>query len=358
MIAAAMTRPNEACPCGSGKKYKRCCERTRGHEASGQAAGGARSASAPPALWRQVVSYSHQERLLHNFQAAWKLFWDARLHVLAVDRIPRAWLDRFTQWYVLDYRVSEMRRTPLQLFTQAAQHTLTSTDRGLIEQWAGSRLSVFLIRPGAPRPLHDVLSDRSLAAGLPDGVPQGLALGRCLEWGGLRLAPGWDLFHRADVGTIKTWIERQLGVYAETYPAARLSDFLKERGYLLNHMWLDLEGVEIAPSLARQSETGMPTPTEAGRRIAAALRTQVVTGSLHDFYVAWLDSPQEAWQGLSARQMQAEPDGRPYVEAALQAIAALEQERAELGLPAFDVDRLRTELEAPRRSRGGVLLPS
>ena len=125
-----MARPgrNDPCPCGSGRKYKRCC---LGHEAEHDAYGGALERSVLPLL----------AELARFAEAAWR----QPLEAVARTAFPfwRRALDdamaaRVVDYLIFDHRHERFGRTALDQFILERSYRLDDRSRALLTSWQGS----------------------------------------------------------------------------------------------------------------------------------------------------------------------------------------------------------------------------
>ena len=144
---------NDPCPCGSGKKYKRCClDRDR----SGPATTREERASALSRLTQFA-----EERLGLEEDVAYEEFygrWEDR-----VDELDDDWTQlsdaAFDMWFLFDYRMDAGGRV-VDLFL-AGDPPLGAGERAYLEQLRGTAMRLYEIvdlSPGASVDLRDVLT--------------------------------------------------------------------------------------------------------------------------------------------------------------------------------------------------------
>lgn len=348
---------NDPCPCGSGKKYKHChwhidqqIQRQNLHlERAWQSLG------------QRIWQFGVQERLVAEFASAWDLYWDNRIPLPAMSALGLFERSRFLDWYVFDYRTSSRKRVA-ELFVDVRQAGLSPLERDLIRDWVKTHVSVYDVTDVVDdrMELQDVFTDEVRSAdkiGEDRSLLQGsLLMGRLLPVGGsLRFAPG-VMPLLPDAGeALREFVQPRFEAWQQARYGADWNDFLNEAGYLLNHFLIqDLEPVE-APYLMQPEAGGL----EAARSIARRMQGQIITTALDLHYERWLDQPVPEWNGKTPREMVETPDGTEMVQTLLDMLEEIEQERAESGQPAYDVDLLRRKLglTGEVRTEGGIILP-
>lgn len=349
---------NDPCPCGSGKKYKHCHWRIdqqiqREH---------LQLERAWQTLNRRVQEFSFQNTFLVDYVSAWERFWDDRVPVEAVSELGPVELERFMEWYLYDYRTDRRGRARIaELFLEAERDELSELEQDLVRDWTKTHFSVY--QDASPdleeAAVRDVFTDEvhALDAESVGMVPPAMtvAMARLLPVGGsLRMAPGFTYFPANDQTELQSFIEPRFKAWQEARYGADWDDFLSEAGYLLNHFLIrNMEPIE-APVEESELE-----PKQAARAIARRMQSEIITTSVNLHYERWLDKPVPEWGNKTPREMADCPEDREYVEALLDLLDDVEEDRAESGQPSLDVDLLRNKLGLGTdvRTPGGIILP-
>ena len=235
---------NDPCPCGSGKKYKKCCL------AKDQAA------SVPPKSHHDRcvgILDSLHDRMMHFAEkdGYFKELKPAQLHYLAyIDPQGPAELDEnesvaFTEWFFHDYVMPEEGRTIAQLYL-ASQPTLPAEEMQVLRQYQDSYISVYRvgdIQPGQGFQAKDLfseekffISDETLSRRAKPGY---IIITRLTEvMGEYHASPSVGLCEGKVWPTLERKIESALSEFQDESPRADLRRFLKERGFILNSLLL------------------------------------------------------------------------------------------------------------------------
>ncbi|MFQ5594033.1 MAG: SEC-C metal-binding domain-containing protein [Anaerolineae bacterium] len=348
---------NDPCPCGSGKKYKRCHWRID-QQIQRQ---NLQLERAWETLGQRIWQFGVQGRLVTEFASAWDLYWDNRIPLPAMSALGLLERSRFLDWYVFDYRTSTRQRVA-EAFVIVQGAELSPLEQDLIHDWVKTHVSVYDVTGSADDrlDLQDVFTDEVRSAD-PIGEDQSmltdsLLMGRLLPVGGsLRFAPG-VMPLLPDAGeALREFVQPRFEAWQQARYGADWTDFLNEAGYLLNHFLIqDLEPIE-APALDQPEMD----PAEAARAIARRMQGQIITTALDLHYERWLDEPMPEWNDKTPREMVETPDGAEMVQMLLDMLEEIEQERAESGQPAYDMDLLRRKLglTGEVRTEGGIVLP-
>lgn len=233
---------NDPCPCGSGKKYKQCCmERDR--IAQIERVQWQRSYEA---LFDQLFLFSRGPAFEVDILSAFNLFWNGSYHMRAVRAIGRRDLLRFFDWYVLDYRTWQSKRTILAEFLAQIGSQFAETERKMLDDWQQSVMSLFCVqeaKAGTFLVLRDLILggdyrvDEVLWSRM--ATPGDLLVGHILPVpGGARLSPSPTLLPSAMQDELMQFITAAWQGYQEAHYQATQRDFLRESGHLFNHFLL------------------------------------------------------------------------------------------------------------------------
>lgn len=319
---------NEPCPCGSGLKYKRCCE--LGFTTEDELA-------VSRALSRVMIESPPREldTLERRFFGPIGRYGASRNDLL-----------RYTQWLYFDARASDGTRfadtilstCPLKRGERSFLHMMRDTAMRLYQP-------VSLSRPLAR--LRDLLSGEEVsvnAAGLPTTFNRTkLLLARVIP----RSTAGWPELADACVefpgsarDELLTALRTGMDAFRAANPRAPASDADKLAPVILREKWAQMSNWSGAP----------PDGQEAALRREAELRLQ-------SQYVGWLDSPSDLLGGQSPRAAAADASQRPRVVELLRELDQKYEHALVTDAPAFEPSLfweelgLREEREGPREQR-------
>jgi len=130
---------NDPCPCGSGKKYKKCCllkDEARRSEKT----------SATPSeieLRDQLVSFSSKERYKEDFENAYHLYWRRPLkEPLMLGEKEEVDFAFFLDWFVHDF-ILKSGMTIVEEFYKEKKQKLSQEEHSLLNYEMASYLSVY-----------------------------------------------------------------------------------------------------------------------------------------------------------------------------------------------------------------------
>ena len=134
---------NDPCPCGSGRKFKKCCLNK-----SGAASQSYRSGERDSAL-AKLMRFSARTEFKGAHEAALKLFWGDRLlegpdeelkEVVGLEQVEIA----YNSWFSFDFDLGDGRR-PIDVFLQREGEKLSSGERNYLDRMPGSHLRLYEI---------------------------------------------------------------------------------------------------------------------------------------------------------------------------------------------------------------------
>ena len=151
---------NDPCPCGSGRKFKKCCLGKDGAAARPFTSGDRNSA-----LTRLSRFAAHPE-FRGEHEAARRAFWDDRLEGQPEDRVEELLaLEQceyaYVMWFVFD-RALERGRTLADLFLEREATTLTAGEREYLARMRPAHLRLYEVvevRPDEGLGLVDLWTD-------------------------------------------------------------------------------------------------------------------------------------------------------------------------------------------------------
>lgn len=333
---------NDPCPCGSGKKYKHCCMRKDQTAQRNTVRLRRAKDTLPQKLWR----FATQRRFAADLTAGYSLFWNNRYQMDDLQYMEPQLRWRFIDWYIHDFRTSESRETPAELFAGEHGADLQPGEREILDAHIDSVLSVY-----------EVVEE-------PDQATGYLQLEDMVQGGGgpMQRLPSFDL-HEGDIfwsrlisiqgvyvpvsislllsPEVFDGLEAILDYHFERYQAvhyqATRRTFLKDSGYLFNHYFMNALREEV-PTKRRVSDE------EVAHDAAKQLEEQIIVGSMEQHYERWLDTPIPAWEDKSPRELAKTAEGRQRVLLVLSEVEQIEERKRITGQPHYDVERLKERL--------------
>lgn len=142
---------NHPCPCGSGKKYKKCCLlKESGPVPAPAAEPGPRKPPAPDPVFRRLREslsrYAEREISRKDFLRATGIFWNIEPQepLMLPERASRD-EGQFHDWFINDYRTAD-GKTILERFCDRRLGTLSAEEKRLAESLLKSCLSIYEVR--------------------------------------------------------------------------------------------------------------------------------------------------------------------------------------------------------------------
>ncbi len=138
-----MTSRNDPCPCGSGRKYKRCCL-GKERSAPAPAPGPAYTAAERERALEKLMRFAVREEFLDDHTVAFALFWgvldDKRDEALArvIDESRGAYL----MWFAVDMNLED-GKTVLDLFLDRHMRTLSPGAAEFLRRLGDSHLRAY-----------------------------------------------------------------------------------------------------------------------------------------------------------------------------------------------------------------------
>lgn len=232
---------NDPCPCGSGKKYKKCC-----------------MVESVPMLGREdVVKKRHTQLLVqfgethhkHSLKKAFERFWgDFSMH----DSIPsihhQSVMINFMEWFVHDRVMDEgSGKTLIDIYIEKTK-LLGADDLSILKRMKDAVISLYEVREHYP---DEGFLLKDLIQGEVYTVSEKMATRSLMKWdifaarlllldGKYVIAGSLYPFQIEEKIELVGDIMKAFAAYIVDYPGSSLKDFLKaEAGSLFNHMWCD-----------------------------------------------------------------------------------------------------------------------
>lgn len=116
---------NEPCPCGSGKKYKKCCMQTQEIKEN-----------AERSLREKILEFSREPLFKADFEEAKKIFLEGREPDEGDSVI-------FVDWFIHDYRLKDYGKRIIELFYLEKNPYLAPMEKEILEGWQDTALRVY-----------------------------------------------------------------------------------------------------------------------------------------------------------------------------------------------------------------------
>ena len=116
---------NEPCPCGSGKKYKKCCMKTQEIKEN-----------AERKLREKILEFSREPLFKAEFEEARKVFLEGR-EPDEGDEVM------FIDWFIHDYRLKDYGKSIIELFYIEKNPFLAPVEKEILEGWQDTALRVY-----------------------------------------------------------------------------------------------------------------------------------------------------------------------------------------------------------------------
>lgn len=116
---------NEPCPCGSGKKYKKCCMQKQEIEEN-----------AERSLREMILEFSREPVFKTDLEDAKKIFLEGR-------EPDDAFMVMFVDWFIHDYRLKDHGKTIIELFYLEKHPNLAHIEKEILKGWQNTDLRVY-----------------------------------------------------------------------------------------------------------------------------------------------------------------------------------------------------------------------
>jgi len=121
---------NDSCPCGSGKKYKKCCLDKDQTENVSPSIRRERSLREPvDTLRRKIVKFMEREEFRQYVIPAAKLYWRTLEEDLEPEPINETEVLSFNEWFIHDYILPDHGKPLITVFLES-NPSLGMTSRG------------------------------------------------------------------------------------------------------------------------------------------------------------------------------------------------------------------------------------
>ncbi len=228
---------NEPCPCGSGKKYKKCCM-LKDNVVDIAAF---RAERAEENLRGEILKFAtggrFSDEMVEAFQAYKGGGIDASLLMMNQDQMENI---RFLDWFIHEHSHSEENKSIIRMFDERRSKSLDEDQRKLLEEWKASRLGAFEVESaeGGVLKLADIFAEESYSIedqSACDEVEKGMiVVARVTSSHGKRKLAGAPILLSAESKQkLIDSISADFDKHKEDNPDAELAGFASENTHLL-----------------------------------------------------------------------------------------------------------------------------
>ncbi|GAB4336569.1 MAG: hypothetical protein Kow0099_09550 [Candidatus Abyssubacteria bacterium] len=227
---------NEPCPCGSGKKYKKCCM----PKETAVDLQELRRSRAEESLRGEILKFTTGGRFKDEMEGAFQKYHNGKVAVgLLLNQDPIENI-RFLDWFIHEHRHSKENKRIIDLFAEQRAKHLDEDQKKLLEEWRASRLGAFEVvsTEGGVLELKDLFGEETCSIKDPSATEE-LNPGEAVV---VRVTSSWGTREMAGV-PIKLSPEQkqkfldsmnaEFEKYRQENPDASMSDFLVAKSHLL-----------------------------------------------------------------------------------------------------------------------------
>ncbi|MCW5882474.1 MAG: SEC-C domain-containing protein [Anaerolineae bacterium] len=338
---------NDPCPCGSGKKYKNCHMR----QAEAAEAGALREHTARKSAFDKLAAFVQGNRFLPDVAEAMTLFWDGRLQPGQIDQVQPIHRLRALDFFLFDYRTAEGDHI-VDRFLAERGSRLSGEERAVVRYAQQAHVSLYRSTGSDSRgvTLEDMIEGTGVRlerGQLPPPLvnPQIALIGRLAMDAPAYFISDLVLPMPMEVAErLVEWLKPRFAAYQAGHPGATWPQFLRAEGQVFNAFLMADADFLPAPE---ESDVALPSVDDDVRVAEGIVRQMhggLIVGTLDSHYGQYLDRPIAEWGNRSPRQLMADEVGRERVELWLEALERAEANRRAVGQPAYDVNRLRSQL--------------
>jgi tetratricopeptide (TPR) repeat protein len=224
---------NEPCPCGSGKKYKKCCL--------------FKESPAPPAgqpegpdhrLRARLVEYVQRSLPRADMDRAMREFFgeyfDPARRTLAISETTDEKWPSFLEWLIHDFRLAT-GQTPIARFLAERGKSLPADEQSILEEWQDAIVGlheVVDVEPGKSLTLKNIFDGRTFQVrevrGSLSAARWDILSHRIIRVNGEPQLSGLGLaFHAPDREKLVAHISERYEAFRQEHPAATWADFFR-----------------------------------------------------------------------------------------------------------------------------------
>ena len=240
---------NHPCPCGSGKKYKKCCLLKESAPGAASAESGPRKPPIPDPVFQSLQNslyrYVEKGMFREDFLKASVIFWNIkpRVPIMLSERVSG---DRgeFQDWFMYDYRTAD-GKTILDGFCDRRLDTLSAEERRLAESLLKSYHSIYevqAVREGEGLTIRDVFTGETMdvkeVSGSYIAVQWDFLQVRVYTVDGVsRFAGNGQTLPRMRFEDLRAYLDKARRLFEKKTGRAGWPAFLKESGYLIGRFF-------------------------------------------------------------------------------------------------------------------------
>ena len=250
---------NHPCPCGSGKKYKKCCLLKESGQGAASAEPGPRKSPVPDpvfqSLQKSLARYVERETSREDFLRATGIFWntETREPIVLPERASED-KGQFHDWFINDHRMAN-GKTILQDFCDRRLGTMSADEKRLAESLLKSYLSIYevqAVREGEGLTIRDVFTGETMdveeVSGSYMAVKWDIVQVRIYTMDGVsRFAGNGQTMPRMRFEALKTYLDNARRSFEAGTGRAGWPAFLKENAFLIGRFFDEV--VEEPPVL-------------------------------------------------------------------------------------------------------------
>lgn len=283
---------NDPCPCGSGKKYKRCCM------------AGDKAEQAERVAWERaardmrtgLIGFAKEKDFVKDLAAGLGLFWQDRyavdtVHMMSVDESLR-----FFDWFAHDYQLSHLAegspyagKRLIEIYRQQVSNALSEKEATVLDEWIASPPgSAFVLAARDPEQgtadIRDLfLAERVLTVDDKSAAAHGevgqILLARPLpEHDRVRLSGATAVLPASEVDGLRSFLDQAYADYGESqHGPVSYAQFLRDRAYLFTHYALQWAESEGRPAVSVEDPEAVRPGGQAVRRVVRWSQERVRT---------------------------------------------------------------------------------
>lgn len=244
---------NDPCPCGSGKKYKRCCLEKRAARSWAETRGtGSFTFEERASAIQKLISHASGPEFETDRDIAVSLFWGGLLEdrtdeeIRMVEELPQTEIN-FNTWFLYDMGLED-EKTILDLFLAQEGGRLSPGERTYLQKAAKTHFRLYEVEQveiDKGFRLKDLWTGESLQvmerAATRAFVQWDLMATRLMDLGGNHWVSDGGIYYypsRAKKPLLKA-LRAEHKRYQRNLPGGDDTAFFKRIGILFNHWWLD-----------------------------------------------------------------------------------------------------------------------
>ena len=231
------TGRNEPCPCGSGKKYKKCCM----DKDTAVDLKEFRENRAEEDLRGEILRFATGARFKDEIVEAFSFSQGGKIDTSLLLKQDPLQNIRFLDWFINSYVHPKENKHIIDMFADLWTKNLDDEQKKLLDEWRDSRLSAFEVEStdGGVLKIADVFGDETYsiedAESCEELEPGEVVVARITSTWGKRKLTGAPIPLSADLKQkLVDSINAEFEKYKEDNPDSDISKFLSENAHLLN----------------------------------------------------------------------------------------------------------------------------